>query len=117
MSVWDIQQSWQLYHFGVQSNWLSIRIRRQQQQQTHPSDNIESSALGGDADQAGLPYLEFDWNQDFLLQQEGLLETLPTTTNNNNNSTTGSGPETTKNNDNNNATADNDKTIITLGYS
>jgi selenocysteine-specific elongation factor len=40
------------------------------------SESIESSALGGDADQAGLPYLQFDWNQDFLLQ-DGLLESLP----------------------------------------
>jgi selenocysteine-specific elongation factor len=40
------------------------------------SDVIESSALGGDADQAGLPYLQFDWNEDFLLQ-DGLLEQLP----------------------------------------
>jgi hypothetical protein len=43
------------------------------------SDAIKSSALGSDADQARLPYLEFDWKQDFLLQQEGLLEALPTT--------------------------------------
>ncbi|KAG7373275.1 selenocysteine-specific translation elongation factor [Nitzschia inconspicua] len=40
---------------------------------------IESSALGGDADQAGLPYLQFDWNQDFLVQ-DGLLEQLPSGT-------------------------------------
>lgn len=47
------------------------------------AETIGSSALGGDADQAGLPYLQFDWNQDFFLQ-DGLLERLPkptTTTN------------------------------------
>jgi len=37
--------------------------------------NVDGSALGGDADRAGLPYLKFDWNQDFL-QQEGLLDSL-----------------------------------------
>lgn len=43
---------------------------------TTAGGTIETSALGGDADQAGLPYLKFDWNQDFLLQ-DGLLEKLP----------------------------------------
>ena len=37
--------------------------------------NLDGSALGGDADRAGLPYLQFDWNQDFL-QQDSFLETL-----------------------------------------
>ena len=32
--------------------------------------------MGGDADQAGLPYLDFDWQKDYLLQ-EGLLDKLP----------------------------------------
>lgn len=40
--------------------------------------NVNGSALGADADQAGLPYLQFDWDQDFLLQ-DGLLETLDAT--------------------------------------
>ena len=41
------------------------------------SSSAEATAcLGGDADQAGLPYLEFDWKKDFLLQN-GLLESLP----------------------------------------
>jgi selenocysteine-specific elongation factor len=43
------------------------------------AETIETSALGGDADQAGLPFLKFDWNQDFLLQ-DGLLEKLPSAT-------------------------------------
>ena len=37
---------------------------------------LESSSLGGDAAMAGLPRLQFDFNQDFL-QQDGLLEALP----------------------------------------
>ncbi len=45
---------------------------------TSLGDSIKSSALGVEADQAGLPYLQFDWNQDFLVQ-DGLLEILPTT--------------------------------------
>jgi selenocysteine-specific elongation factor len=36
---------------------------------------IESSSLGGDADRAGLPYLSFDFKQDFL-HQDGLIESL-----------------------------------------
>jgi len=41
------------------------------------SSSAEATAcLGGDADQAGLPHLEFDWKKDFLLQN-GLLERLP----------------------------------------
>mmetsp|Transcript_103813 Transcript_103813/g.211862 ORF Transcript_103813/g.211862 Transcript_103813/m.211862 type:complete len:810 (+) Transcript_103813:677-3106(+) len=35
-----------------------------------------TACLGGDADQAGLPYLDFDWKKDYLLQ-DGLLETFP----------------------------------------
>jgi len=35
-----------------------------------------TACLGGDADQAGLPFLEFDWKKDYLLQ-DGLLESLP----------------------------------------
>lgn len=37
--------------------------------------SIESSL--GDVDQTGLPFLKFDWNEDFLLQ-DSLLESLPT---------------------------------------
>jgi selenocysteine-specific elongation factor len=36
---------------------------------------VENSSLGGDADRAGLPLLDFDFDQDFL-HQDGLLETL-----------------------------------------
>ena len=36
---------------------------------------VEGSSLGGDADKAGLPYLNFDFDQDFL-QQDGVLETV-----------------------------------------
>lgn len=35
-----------------------------------------TACLGGDADQAGLPHLEFDWKKDYLLQ-DGLLDKLP----------------------------------------
>ena len=34
-----------------------------------------ASCLGSDADHAGLPYLKFDWNEDFLLQ-DGLVDSL-----------------------------------------
>ena len=36
---------------------------------------VETSSLGGDADRAGLPFLNFDFDQDFL-QQDGYLESL-----------------------------------------
>mmetsp|Transcript_34561 Transcript_34561/g.83459 ORF Transcript_34561/g.83459 Transcript_34561/m.83459 type:complete len:791 (+) Transcript_34561:247-2619(+) len=39
------------------------------------TSHIESS-LGGDIDQTGLPHIDFDWNEDFLLQDR-LLESLP----------------------------------------
>jgi len=41
-------------------------------------DRLEeaTACLGGDADQAGLPHLEFDWQKDYLLQ-DGLLDSLP----------------------------------------
>ena len=35
-----------------------------------------AACLGGDADQAGLPHLQFDWQKEYLLQ-DGLLESLP----------------------------------------
>ena len=38
-----------------------------------------AACLGSDADQAGLPYLKFDWDQDFLLQ-DGLLDSIPNST-------------------------------------
>jgi selenocysteine-specific elongation factor len=38
--------------------------------------NEATACLGGDADQAGLPHLQFDWKKDYLLQ-DGLLESLP----------------------------------------
>jgi selenocysteine-specific elongation factor len=73
---------------------LLTQQQQKQQQQKRPSsekeDAIDGSALGGDADRAGLPYLKFDWEQDFL-HQDGLVETLapetqtppsPTKTNN-----------------------------------
>jgi selenocysteine-specific elongation factor len=41
------------------------------------SSEDATACLGGDADQAGLPHLEFDWKKDYLLQ-DGLLESLPT---------------------------------------
>jgi len=39
-------------------------------------DADATACLGGDADQAGLPHLEFDWKKDYLLQ-DGLLDKLP----------------------------------------
>jgi len=41
------------------------------------SQPLGKSSLGGSADLAGLPRLKFDWNQDFL-HQDNYLETLPT---------------------------------------
>eukprot|EP00532_Pseudo-nitzschia_australis_P000469 CAMPEP_0168191100 /NCGR_PEP_ID=MMETSP0139_2-20121125/17317_1 /TAXON_ID=44445 /ORGANISM="Pseudo-nitzschia australis, Strain 10249 10 AB" /LENGTH=956 /DNA_ID=CAMNT_0008114215 /DNA_START=569 /DNA_END=3439 /DNA_ORIENTATION=+ len=57
-----------------------------------PAAAAATACLGGDADHAGLPYLEFDWKKDYLLQ-DGLLESLP-----NENTTDG-----TQNNNSNNA--------------
>lgn len=42
---------------------------------------LGNSSLGGSADLAGLPRLKFDWNQDFL-HQDDYLDTLPATENN-----------------------------------
>ena len=36
---------------------------------------VETSSLGGDADRAGLPFLNFDFDQDFI-HQDGYLESL-----------------------------------------
>jgi selenocysteine-specific elongation factor len=62
--------------------WGAQELVEQQQQQSKKEDgnkniqpNLDGSALGGDADRAGLPYLQFDWNQDFL-QQDSVLESL-----------------------------------------
>jgi selenocysteine-specific elongation factor len=59
-----------------------LEQRQLQQQQQAGTDekeeddhNVDGSALGGDADRAGLPYLKFDWNQDFL-QQDHLLDSM-----------------------------------------
>ena len=38
-----------------------------------------TACLAGDADQAGLPHLDFDWTKDYLLQ-DGLLDSLPSET-------------------------------------
>jgi selenocysteine-specific elongation factor len=42
---------------------------------------LGKSSLGGSADLAGLPLLKFDWNQDFL-HQDNYLDVLPTTESN-----------------------------------
>ena len=56
--------------------------QQQQQQQsstetTNIDDKLKGVALGGDADRAGLPFLKFDWEQSFLQQTDGLVESLP----------------------------------------
>eukprot|EP01082_Thalassiosira_pseudonana_P015384 g14133.t1 g14133 contig9:1225168-1227439(+) len=48
------------------------------------SQTYGKSSLGGSADLAGLPRLKFDWNQDFL-HQDDYLEVLPSVDNNSNN--------------------------------
>lgn len=57
--------------------------REQDSEQTMDSGNNNSndrslgkSSLGGTADLAGLPRLKFDWNQDFL-HQDNYLDTIP----------------------------------------
>lgn len=46
------------------------------QNSTSIVEERSTACLGGDADQAGLPHLKFDWQKDYLLQ-DGLLESLP----------------------------------------
>ena len=47
-------------------------LSQQQKQQNHPHTQslTASSSLGGNADLAGLPKLSFDYEQDFLHQEE-----------------------------------------------
>mmetsp|Transcript_15237 Transcript_15237/g.36561 ORF Transcript_15237/g.36561 Transcript_15237/m.36561 type:complete len:1010 (-) Transcript_15237:95-3124(-) len=45
------------------------------------SRHLGKSSLGGSADLAGLPRLQFDWNQDFL-HQDNYLDVLPSTDSN-----------------------------------
>jgi len=55
------------------------REQESQQQQMASNGNapiLGKSSLGGTADLAGLPRLKFDWNQDFL-HQDNYLESIP----------------------------------------
>ncbi len=48
----------------------------QSKKQNKEGPSLHSSALGGEADMAGLPRIPFDYDQDFVLQDE-LIESLP----------------------------------------
>jgi selenocysteine-specific elongation factor len=59
--------------------WGAKELHEQQRSASASDAQQESidghSTLGGDADLAGLPYLKYDWDQDFI-HQDGMLETL-----------------------------------------
>jgi selenocysteine-specific elongation factor len=46
-----------------------------QEDKSKKKEYVEGSSLGGDVDRAGLPYLNFDFEQDFL-QQDGVVESV-----------------------------------------
>lgn len=84
--------------FGAKELYMKLqsKMKKEQQQQQVDDDNgqdssttasttpgLDGSALGGDADRAGLPYLDFDWNEDFLQQSDGYLEELSISNDNN----------------------------------
>jgi selenocysteine-specific elongation factor len=57
---------------------LQLKSKNEVQDKERASANVgggTASCLGSDADHAGLPYLKFDWNEDFLLQ-DGLVDSL-----------------------------------------
>ena len=59
---------------------IAMQVEREQESQQMASNGnaqiLGKSSLGGTADLAGLPRLKFDWNQDFL-HQDNYLETIP----------------------------------------
>jgi selenocysteine-specific elongation factor len=59
---------------------IAMQVEREQESQQVVSNGsamtLGKSSLGGTADLAGLPRLKFDWNQDFL-HQDNYLETIP----------------------------------------
>ncbi len=59
---------------------IAKQVEKQQESQQGSSNGnapiLGKSSLGGTADLAGLPRLKFDWNQDFL-HQDNYLETIP----------------------------------------
>jgi len=59
---------------------IAKQVEREQESQQMASNGnapiLGKSSLGGTADLAGLPRLKFDWNQDFL-HQDNYLETIP----------------------------------------
>lgn len=59
--------------------WGAKELHEQQQKlMAEEGEKIDGhTTLGGDADRAGLPYLKYDWDQDFI-HQDGMLETLST---------------------------------------
>jgi selenocysteine-specific elongation factor len=58
---------------------IAKQVRREDEklEERNGSAALGKSSLGGSADLAGLPRLKFDWNQDFL-HQENYIDTLPT---------------------------------------
>jgi len=62
-------------HQTENSNKISSTTTNTTKEDQLEKHNLDGSALGGDADRAGLPFIQFDWNEDFL-QQDFILETL-----------------------------------------
>lgn len=64
--------------------WGAKELYEQQRRLVEGEEQKESvkidghTSLGGDADRAGLPYLDYDWKQDFI-HQDGMLESLSLT--------------------------------------
>jgi selenocysteine-specific elongation factor len=67
--------------WGAREIANQVQLEDEKKMENKSSLAFGKSSLGGSADLAGLPRLKFDWNQDFL-HQDNYLDALPTSENN-----------------------------------
>lgn len=63
--------------WGAREIAKQVQSEDEKNTEKNNSQHMGKSSLGGSADLAGLPRLKFDWNQDFL-HQDNYLDVLPT---------------------------------------